>query len=305
MAAGLRRWLRTLPDRRAERGALAGASRFGGRYAPPLFILGLPRSGTTLVYQYIVHRLHVAYFTNGVGSHPFAPCATTAGALRANPPYRSDFESSYGRSSGEMAPREAGSFWLRFFDVDAYETRADIADAAASELERSVRCVQSLFDGAPFVNKNVKHLLHIDALAAIFSDAHFLLVDRDREDVAVSVLRGRVKTLGGAGEWFSAKPENYDELAKLDPVAQIVAQLDALEQRMLADLSRLDAKRVHRIVYESFCAEPESVIHACAPVFDGVPEKNPAHPRFEIRRRPPEDEMEARLVAAVRRGSGA
>jgi hypothetical protein len=34
--------------------------------APRLFILGLPRWGTTLVYQYIVHRLKVALLTNGV-----------------------------------------------------------------------------------------------------------------------------------------------------------------------------------------------------------------------------------------------
>jgi len=302
-ATGLRRWIRSLPDRRAERAACRRASgAYTGSFAPPLFILGLPRSGTTLVYQYIVHRLHVAYFTNGVGAHPFAPSATTMKQLRENDPYRSDFESSYGRSSGEMAPREAGSFWLRFFDIDAYETRADIDDAAAAELERTIRCVQALFDGAPFVNKNVKHLLHVDALAAIFPDAHFLVVERNREDVAVSVLRGRVNTLGSADAWFSARPENYDELVKLDPVGQIVGQLDALDGRIESDVSRLDASRVHRVVYEAFCDDPDSVIRACAPVFDGVAEKNPAHPRFDIRRRPAANEMEARLLEAVARG---
>ncbi len=39
-------------------------SRAGPVPAPRLFILGLPRSGTTLVSQYIVHRLKVAYLTN-------------------------------------------------------------------------------------------------------------------------------------------------------------------------------------------------------------------------------------------------
>jgi len=305
-ARGLQRWARTLPDRWSERSAQSRAtSAYRGDFGPPVFILGLPRSGTTLVYQYVVHRLHVAYFTNGVGAHPFAPCATTMRQLRENDPYRSDFESSYGRSSGEMAPREAGSFWLRFFDIDAYETRADIADNAAAELERSVRCVQALFDGAPFVNKNVKHLLHVGALASIFPNAHFLVVERNREDVAVSVLRGRVKTLGSPDAWFSAKPANYADLANLDPVDQIVGQLDALDSRIEADVGRLESSRVHRVVYEEFCEDPDSVIGACAPMFDGVPEKNLAHPRFDIRRRPAENEMEVRLLEAVERGGGA
>src|SRR5262249_22455123 len=44
---------------------------------PVVFVLGLPRSGTTLVSQYLAHRFEVAYWTNGVGRHPRAPLVTT------------------------------------------------------------------------------------------------------------------------------------------------------------------------------------------------------------------------------------
>ena len=53
-----------------ERALLAVTSRSEGSQ---LFILGPPRTGTTLIYQYIAHRLNVAYFTNGVGRYPLAP----------------------------------------------------------------------------------------------------------------------------------------------------------------------------------------------------------------------------------------
>ena len=69
-----------------------------------LFILGLPRSGTTLLDQYIVHRKDVAYFTNGVGDNPSQPCLTSSRQRLENPPYISDFASRYGRSEGPMAP---------------------------------------------------------------------------------------------------------------------------------------------------------------------------------------------------------
>ena len=62
--------------------------------APIIFIVGLPRSGTTLVYQYLVHRLKVSYFTNGVGSYPRAACITTFIQHIRHGDYVSDFESN-------------------------------------------------------------------------------------------------------------------------------------------------------------------------------------------------------------------
>jgi hypothetical protein len=274
--------------------------RYRGDFGPQLFILGLPRSGTTLVYQYIVHRLHVSYFTNGVGTHPYDPVRETCRQLRHNAPYRSDFASEFGRSSGAMAPREAGNFWLRFFDIDAYETRRDVSRRDAETLRVTVRALQTLFGGAVFVNKNVKHMLRIDALAAIFDDAHFLVVDRDMVDVALSVLRAREKTLGSSEAWFSARPPNYDELARLDPVGQVCGQVFALDRRMRDDLDRVDADRVHNVSYDAFCDRPDTVVDSCASLVGGVDEKNPAVERFELRRSRPETEMEEALVAAVR-----
>ena len=88
--------------------------------SPQLFIMGLPRSGTTLVYQYIVHRLNVAYFTHGVGKYPDAPCITTWIQHKVHGQYQSAFKSNYGKESGAVAPREAGGWWCRVFDVNNY-----------------------------------------------------------------------------------------------------------------------------------------------------------------------------------------
>ncbi|MDH3521638.1 MAG: sulfotransferase, partial [Myxococcales bacterium] len=216
-------------------------ARRGTAPGPQLFILGLPRTGTTLIYQYIVHRCAVAYFTNSVGRRFHDPCRATWRDISAHPPYRSDFTSRYGRSEGVMAPREAGNFWLRFFDIDAYQRFADVAPRKVEALRRAVRCVQALFGGAPFVSKNVKHLLRIDALARIFRDGHFLVVERDRSDVGLSILRARREVGGSSEAWFSARPPEYDSLRGCDPVEQVCAQIVGLERRLAADLAALDA----------------------------------------------------------------
>ncbi len=80
---------------------------------PQLFIIGLPRSGTTLVYQYIVHRLRVSYFSNAVGRYPRSPCVATLWERATKGDYRSDFASNYGATTGPAAPHEAGNVWGR------------------------------------------------------------------------------------------------------------------------------------------------------------------------------------------------
>jgi len=289
-------------ERRFRREILA---RAGTARGAQLFILGLPRTGTTLVYQYIVHRLHVAYFTNAVGEHPYDPCRTTWAQIRSGGTYRSDFESEYGRSRGDLAPREAGNFWLRFFDIDAYQVPGGVRESDLAELRETIFCAQALFDGAPFVNKNVKHLLRIPVLNASFPDPHFLVVGRDRMDVALSLLRVRLDTLGSYDAWTSVKPPTYDSLRALDPVEQIVGQIAGLERRMDDDLAAVDAGRVHRVDYDSFCRAPDSLIEACGTALRGVAEKNPPVAGFAIRHSEPRNETEARLAERVRKEFGA
>jgi hypothetical protein len=309
MSGGIARAIGGRVDRAGQRAAEAVFTRAalrhaGGEAGRQLFILGLPRSGTTLVYQYIVHRKHVAYFTNGVGRHSHAPCLTSFLQKRRHPPYQSDFASEYGRSAGPMAPREAGAFWPRFFDIDAYQTLDDVRPADVERLRRTIRCMQVLFDDAPFVNKNVKHLLRIEALAAIFPRSHFLVVTRDLGEVALSVLRGRVRHSGGVEAWFSAKPRNIDALLSLPPVEQVAGQIEALQRSIADDLSPLDASRVHRVVYEEFCARPETVFESLGEAFAGLPDKNEPAAGFEVRRSTPENEDETRLLERVGRGAG-
>ena len=297
----IRRIPALVAESRFQNGALR---RFEGDIAPQLFILGLPRSGTTLVYQYIMHRFHVAYFTNGVGIHAYDPSRETHRQLRRNAPYASDFKSTFGRSDGAMAPREAGNFWLRFFDIDAYQTFEDIAPDHVETLRRTMATVQVIFDGAPFVNKNVKHMLRIDALKRIFPQAHFLVVNRNMTDVALSVLRGRKDMLGDYGSWFSVKPPDYHDLALLDPVHQVCGQLFSLQDRLDQDLQRVDPACVHQLDYAEFCADPDSLLECALAVFKGVEEKNPPVADFETRAGVPENEMETRLVALIKERLG-
>lgn len=265
-----------------------------------LFILGLPRWGTTLVYQYIVHRLKVAYLTNGVGRFPYAPCLTTWFQTRTHRRYRSDFASSFGKVRGAMAPREAGGFWGRYFDPDRYQSPGDIPAAAADELRRTVACIQRIHGGRPFVNKNVRHMQRLGALADIFGGAYFLVISRAPADVALSVLRARHRVQDDPSRWWSVRPpDEYEELRGLSPAGQVAGQLRSLGRRLDQDLGRLPEERVLRLEYKGFCATPDSVVDLLAPALGELQPSNPSVRGFDLVQHRPRNVEEEELLAMV------
>jgi hypothetical protein len=267
---------------------------------PVVFILGLPRSGTTLVYQYLVHRLEMAYWTNGVGSHPRAPVVTTFLEKRRGP-YRSDFRSHYGKVEGSSAPREAGSLWGRFFDLELPTRFEEVRPEDAKRLRNLVAATQRLFGGAPFVNKNVKHMLRIDALAKIFPESLFLVVRRRMQDSALSILRARMASPDPM-RWWSVRPPGWEGLLTLPIEEQVAAQVRGLRRQLGADLAALPLERVLQLDYERFCREPDGSLGPLRRMLGALGERNPRAGPFAAVHHVPTDARERRLVALLAEG---
>ena len=264
---------------------------------PVVFILGLPRSGTTLVSQYLVHRLELAYWTNGVGRHPRAPVVTTLLEKRRGP-YHSDFRSHYGKVEGRTAPREAGSLWGRFFDLERPTRFDELRPGDAERLRNLVAATQRVFGGAPFVNKNVKHMLRIDALARIFPESLFLVVRRRMQDVALSILRARVESLDPT-RWWSVRTPDWERLLLLPLEQQVAGQVRGLRRQLGVDLSALPRERVLQLDYERFCREPDATLGPLRRMLGALGERNgPAGP-FAAVHHVPADERERRLLALL------
>ncbi len=267
---------------------------------PQVFILGLPRSGTTLIYQYIVHRLHVAYFTQGDRLNRQHPCVSALLDHWRYGDYQSDFESHYGKNKGAGAPHEAGGFWARFFDLDSYADYDELSNAQINTLRNSVFCAQRLYGDTPFVNKNVKYLLRILPLSQIFPQAIFLVVERDLQAVALSVLRGRYQNLNNVNEWWSVRPPDYDQIKDLEPAAQVAQQVISLKQRLDHDLKQIEPARVLKIDYQDFCTEPENLITQLQTCIGPVREKNPLEVAFALSTKLPQTDEEKILLQKLK-----
>ena len=265
---------------------------------PQLFIIGLPRSGTTLIYQYIIHRLKVSYITNRAGNMYMAPCLQTRFQKKYVHQYFSDFQSKYGRGNGALSPREAGSFWGRFFSNKDYIEIQDLPINRVNKLKQTIYCIQRCFGDLLLVNKNVKHMLRINVLNHIFPSAKFLIVSRNIEQVALSMLKGRYKNAPNQDDWWSVEPLNIVELRGLSVVEQIAGQIEALQVEFSNDLEMLPKDKLLFVEYELFCDNPEDIIQKLILEF-GLEIKNTAVSSFVVSKKKPENEEEYYLLDLV------
>ncbi|MCK4524842.1 MAG: sulfotransferase [Candidatus Andersenbacteria bacterium] len=265
--------------------------------SPQFFILGLPRTGTTLIYQYVAHRLNIAYFTNGVGKHSKFPSLVTLLQKKMHSPYASNFESNYGRVRGSMAPREAGGFWCRFFNIDNYEKYEEISNRKINTIKKTIFKIQNIFNDAPFVNKNVKHILRLSALAKIFPNSYFIIVWRDPIDIGLSLLKWRKNN--GINKWFSVKPKNYENLKDIHYLDQIADQVYELDKKLRTDIAKLNKKRIFNIQYKEFCENPELATDFILKNTKNVCFKNKNVEKFNFRKKEAETEEEKELVRKI------
>lgn len=230
---------------------------------PPLFVVGLPRSGTTLVYQALCHCMQVSYIPELAKYAPFAPAFSAWAAHRVRPRYRSSFVSDYGSSLGLASPGEATT-WNLWFDKDRfYDEPAELPVRSLRAIAAMVGRIERI-GGGPFVNKNLRNNSRIRLLAALFPAATFLVVVRDPQAVATSLLVGRTERGGGLASWFSVKPRDYETFRDARPAVQVARQVGGLLRDLGADVEHVGAQRFAAIDYEDFCRRPQRFVEDLA-----------------------------------------
>lgn len=248
--------------RGCERSFVASAPP--ARFAP-LFITGLPRVGSTLVYQALVRRFATAFICNAAAATPRAPAVVTWLLSRTRaitPPDR--YLNHYGNTAGWSGPSQGREIWGRWFPLNqTYVAAGGCSPPAMREMRGTVSRIEHAFR-SPFVNKSQGHAVRILPLCEAFPRAVFVRVRRNVVDVATSVLVGRRECFRDDRVWFSAKPSNYESLRALDPVGQIVGQLRGLEADMARDFSQVGPERVIDVDYDSFCRSPREALDRVA-----------------------------------------
>lgn len=224
---------------------------------PMLFIVGAPRSGTTLFYQTLARFLPVAYFTNWSALFPRAPITATLAAKRFLSAKHFNDRSFYGNVAGLAVPNDGFQVWNRWLGTDRYRAQQQISEAA----KREMRVFFNAWCAAlqlPFLNKNNRNTDCVALLASIFSNAYFIEVRRHPVYVAQSLLLARLriqgsKEIGWGLRSSSGTPgKNY-----IDAVCE---QIFEIEMKLRVDKIKVQPQRYIEISYEAFCANPVAFV---------------------------------------------
>ncbi len=229
---------------------------------PIIFVVGAPRSGTTIVSQVLINALPVSYFNNLTQIFPRAPI--TAGLLFGRfvrRPSRPRYESYFGRTSGLAGPNGGLRLWDRWW-TDHRFVPPDDFDAAAAEDMRSFFGAYEAAFAKPLLNKN-NALAHCAAVVArVLPTARFVWVEREPLYNVQSIILAREAIQGSRSLPYGvAAPDAWP---KADDIDEICSQVLHHRQRAREQQAELGEDRLRIVDYEQFCKEPMALVELVA-----------------------------------------
>lgn len=231
---------------------LAGASlprrtgNIDSERIPIIYIVGVPRSGTTLLSQILSRYLPVGYINNLTARfwrRPSVGIRLSDALLGPEARRLIEFSSSYGVTSGIAGPHEFGYFWRHWLNLDAASSHhlsaEELAHTDKKGLQQALETEILAEFGKPVVFKNVICGFHAAFLTSVHRASLFVYIRRDPFSAAASILQSRFARYGTYGNWWSLKPSAYRALAALpDPVDQVAGQVTACAREFDVELSR-------------------------------------------------------------------
>lgn len=271
---------------------------------PPCFVVGPPRSGTTLLYELMVHRFRFAYISNLAHRFYLTPVAATRVGRSSVLSWQGDFESRFGHIEGWGAPNEGGWVWNRWIP-QAHHLGAEHAEPIDGASMRAMVQGIGRVLGGPFLNKNVMHSVHMPVLDRVFPGCTFVELRREPVANVRSILRAREKGGGSAPDgWWSVKPRGCEGLESADAVTQACAQVLGVRADVERDARLVGSDRRLIVEYEDLCADPRGQLDRIGAFLasHGAPveARRDAPAAFEHRvGKPMDPETESRIAAQL------
>ena len=222
-----------------------------------IFIIGPPRTGSTMLFQILLSAYKFSYITNLSSLFYTTPVLITAIFNTIFPNYRAvdKYSSRLGYVNGLWAPSEAGQLYRYWF-----EKQVDSPDWNA-HVKKSIKHISQTMEG-PFLFKNLNVSIKINNIEKILPNSLYIFIRRNPLYVAQSIILMRRRMYQDISRWWSVKPPDYDDLKNLDPFEQIVRQIKSIEDCIQQNIANKKSNNIIEIWYEDLCSNWQGALTA-------------------------------------------
>jgi len=268
---------------------------------PIILVCGPPRSGTTLVAQYLINNLDVCYLNNLTSLFPRSPVYANTIFGSWVRPNTGDYEAFYGKTRGLSGANDALYIWDRWLGSDRESIPEKLVAGSGQKMRAFFGAVESLYN-LPIVSKVNKLNTCANLIAECLPNAKFICVRRNPLFLAQSLYIARAKILGDVSSAYGVQHQP----SSTDPVEDVCLQVLFHEQHARRQIDLL-GERFVVVSYEHFCDRPRELLSACV---ENQPELHyrrdaaPGPDRFAISRqmRVPEEIFEGLRDGLQRKG---
>jgi len=222
---------------------------------PIIHVIGVPRSGTTLLMQLFASHTDIGYINNLIAAFWRAPIYGIKLSRHLIPNRKiSSYQSRFGRTNDIYEPHEYGYFW-----AELLEYREMLEQSGKSVNWQRVRLLLTNIShtfNKPVVFKSFLLGWHVLDVQKIMPKTVWVHVWRDPIQNALSLLEMRRKFLGSVERWASIKPKEYHWLKEKPYWVQVAGQVYFLEKRYRAQIRQLPRQQWLSIRYEQLCSSP-------------------------------------------------
>ena len=233
----------------------------------PVFVLGLERSGTTLVYSLLAHHPRFYWLSRLDTLFPQSPLATSAVRrfLEETGPARSHLSlpGTISRYEGLVAPSECLPFWSLHMPNpgvirdDGVLIDTDVSGPSAERLRADLGVRLHIAAKGGFLAKRPGFTLKISYLHAVFPDAIFVDVVRRAEDNIRSLMIAKERS---QEVFWGTRVPGWRELVTRSLRFQAEAQLAAVRDTVANATNHLPAGQYVQADYDEIVDSPASAV---------------------------------------------
>ena len=229
---------------------------------PTVHVVGVPRSGTTLLVQLLAAHTDLGYINNLIAAFWRAPVYGIRLSKQVLPKETNiSFRSEFGRTKGVQEPHEFGYFWSENLGYREMLEQTEEHDKKVDwERLRLILLNMVHAFGRPVLFKSFLLGWHIRTMQKVLPKTCWVHIRRDPIQNAISLIRLRENFLGSREKWASLKPQEFSWLKNRSCWEQVAGQVYFIERSLFSQLQTVSPENVVHLNYAELCSIPLKVL---------------------------------------------